>query len=113
WIQDFSAPWLGDGNYKEYGKEDVEAQIRGLNEAGVDEFLLWNASNEYTEGVDYKPDLDADKVKEIEKEDKELEEDVEEEKEDDDSNNEHSDDNADNDDNDDNDEDDTEKEKEE
>lgn len=113
WIQDFSAPWLGDGNYKEYGKEDVEAQIRGLNEAGVDEFLLWNASNEYTEGVDYKPDLDEDKVKEIEKEDKELKEEVEEEKEDDDSNNEDSDDNSDNDDNDDNDEDDTEKEKEE
>src|SRR5699024_10326233 len=67
-------------NYKEYGKEDVEAQIRGLNEAGVDEFLLWNASNSYTEGVDYTPDLDEDKIKEREKEDKELKEEVEEEK---------------------------------
>src|SRR5699024_8029899 len=40
WIQDFTASWLGDGNYKAYGKEDVEAQIRALNEAGIDEFLL-------------------------------------------------------------------------
>ncbi|WP_413382368.1 putative glycoside hydrolase [Alkalihalobacillus sp. 1P02AB] len=55
WIQDFTASWLGSGNYIQYGKEEVEAQIRALNEAGIDEFLLWNASNRYTEGVNYKP----------------------------------------------------------
>ncbi|MGY4689531.1 putative glycoside hydrolase [Salibacterium sp. K-3] len=55
WIQDFTASWLGSGNYQEYGKEEVEAQIRALNEQGIDEFLLWNATNNYTEGVDYTP----------------------------------------------------------
>ena len=72
WIQDFTASWLGDGNYKAYGKEDVEAQIRALNEAGIDEFLLWNASNNYTENVDYQPSLDEDEVTRIKKEDKDL-----------------------------------------
>jgi len=55
WIQDFSAPWLGKGNYKSYGKAEVEAQIKALNEQGINEFLLWNASNKYTANVDYTP----------------------------------------------------------
>ncbi|WP_435368157.1 putative glycoside hydrolase [Sporosarcina luteola] len=55
WLQDFSAPWLGSGNYLRYGKEEVEAQIKALKENGIDEFLLWNARNKYTEGVDYTP----------------------------------------------------------
>lgn len=55
WIQDFTASYLGKGNYKPYGKEEVEAQIRALNEQGIYEFLLWNAGNTYTGGVDYTP----------------------------------------------------------
>ncbi|WP_066152776.1 putative glycoside hydrolase [Halalkalibacter krulwichiae] len=55
WIQDFTATWLGTGNYKQYGKKEVEAQIKALQEEGINEFLLWNASNQYTEGVNYKP----------------------------------------------------------
>ncbi|WP_018921502.1 putative glycoside hydrolase [Salsuginibacillus kocurii] len=55
WLQDFTAPYLGEGNYREYGAEEVEKQIRAFNEEGVDEFLLWNASNNYSEGVDYTP----------------------------------------------------------
>ncbi|MCM3088159.1 putative glycoside hydrolase [Bhargavaea ginsengi] len=55
WLQDFTASWLGSGNYKRYGKAEVEAQIKALNDAGIDEFLLWNAGNTYTEGVDYTP----------------------------------------------------------
>lgn len=55
WLQDFTASYLGSGNYLEYGKEEVEAQIRALNENGIDEFLLWNAGNSYTENVDYTP----------------------------------------------------------
>lgn len=54
WIQDFTASWLGSGNYQTYGKEEVEAQIRALHEQGINEFLLWNATNRYTAGVDYK-----------------------------------------------------------
>ncbi|WP_026699958.1 putative glycoside hydrolase [Salibacterium aidingense] len=55
WIQDFTARWLGSGNYQTYGKEEVEDQIKALNEGNIDEFLLWNANNNYTEGVDYTP----------------------------------------------------------
>ncbi|MFD1929148.1 putative glycoside hydrolase [Sporosarcina siberiensis] len=54
WIQDFSAPWLGAGNYLKYGKAEVEAQIKGLKDNGIDEYLLWNAGNRYTPGVTYK-----------------------------------------------------------
>lgn len=55
WIQDFSAPWLGTGNYLRYGKAEVEAQIKALKDNGIDEYLLWNAGNNYTTGVNYKP----------------------------------------------------------
>ncbi len=55
WIQDFTASYLGKGNYIRYGKKEVEAQIKGLNENGINEFLLWNARNTYSEDVDYTP----------------------------------------------------------
>lgn len=55
WLQDFTASYLGDGNYQRYGKEEVEAQIKALNDNGIDEYLLWNAANRYTKGVDYTP----------------------------------------------------------
>ncbi|MFZ3589230.1 putative glycoside hydrolase [Bacillus sp. DJP31] len=55
WIQDFTASYLGKGNYLKYGKAEVEAQIKALNENGINEFLLWNAGNSYTPNVDYTP----------------------------------------------------------
>ena len=55
WIQDFTASYLGEGNYQKYGKEEVEAQIKALNDNGIEEYLLWNAANRYTKGVDYTP----------------------------------------------------------
>jgi hypothetical protein len=55
WIQDFTASWLGSGHYTKYGKKEVEEQIRALKDMQVDEFLLWNASNRYTKGVNYTP----------------------------------------------------------
>lgn len=55
WIQDFNAPWLYSGPTFNYGIDEVEAQIIALNENGIQEFLLWNAGNVYTEGVDYTP----------------------------------------------------------
>lgn len=55
WIQDFTAPWLGKGNYISYGKKEVELQIKALNEAGIQEFLIWNAGNNFTPNVDYTP----------------------------------------------------------
>lgn len=53
WIQDFTASWLGSGHYMKYGKQQIEDQIRALKDENVDEFLLWNANNRYTSGVDY------------------------------------------------------------
>lgn len=55
WLQDFNATWLGSGNYKIYGKKEIEDQIRGLHSQGINEFLLWNAGNKYTANVDYTP----------------------------------------------------------
>ncbi|MET1014390.1 MAG: putative glycoside hydrolase [Paenisporosarcina sp.] len=55
WLQDFTASYLGAGNYMKYGKAEVEAQIKALNEAGINEYLLWNAGNRYSPGVDYTP----------------------------------------------------------
>ncbi|HLO11882.1 MAG TPA: putative glycoside hydrolase [Pseudoneobacillus sp.] len=55
WLQDFTASWLGEGNYMTYGKREIEDQIRGLHSQGIDEFLLWNAGNKYTSNVDYTP----------------------------------------------------------
>ncbi|MUT68145.1 putative glycoside hydrolase [Paenibacillus sp. NEAU-GSW1] len=53
WIQDFTASWLGKGHYVKYGKTEVEAQIKALQDSGVNEYLLWNAGNKYSEGVNY------------------------------------------------------------
>lgn len=58
WLQDFTASYLGAGNYRVYGKEEVEAQIKALYKNGIYEFLLWNAGNRYTPNVDYKIGLD-------------------------------------------------------
>ena len=51
WIQDFTASWVK--GYIKYGKAEVEEQIRALKDNGIHEFLLWNANNRYTEGVNY------------------------------------------------------------
>lgn len=55
WLQDFTASWLGSGNYIVYGKKEVEDQIRALKDQGINEYLLWNASNRYSPNVDYTP----------------------------------------------------------
>ena len=47
WIQDFTASWV-KGSIR-YGDIQVAEQIRALKENGVDEYLLWNASNRYSE----------------------------------------------------------------
>ncbi|KIL47412.1 GTP-binding protein [Jeotgalibacillus campisalis] len=56
WIQDFTASYLGAGNYMVYGAAEVQAQIQALYDNDINEFLLWNAGNTYTEGVDYLPE---------------------------------------------------------
>ncbi len=47
WIQDFTASWV-KGHIR-YGEAEVRAQIKALEENGIDEFMLWNPNNIYTE----------------------------------------------------------------
>src|SRR5699024_4348135 len=49
WIQDFTASYLGSGNYLNYGAHEVTEQIRALHDNGVNEFLLWNSANQFSE----------------------------------------------------------------
>lgn len=55
WIQDFTASYLGAGNYIEYDAKSISEEVQALKDNGVNEFLLWNAGNDYTEGVNYNP----------------------------------------------------------
>ena len=50
-----TASYLGDGNYIDYDAKAVSEQVQALKDNGVNEFLLWNAGNEYTEGANYNP----------------------------------------------------------
>lgn len=55
WIQDFTASYLGAGNYIDYDTKTISEEVQALKDNGVNEFLLWNAGNDYTEGVNYNP----------------------------------------------------------
>lgn len=46
WIQDFTAPWV-KGHIK-YGVKEVNAQIQALKDLGINDYILWNASNRYS-----------------------------------------------------------------
>ena len=47
WIQDYDLGW------PPYGPKEVEAELQALAGAGIRSFLVWNAGNRYTEGVDW------------------------------------------------------------
>jgi hypothetical protein len=49
WIQDFTASWV-KGHIK-YGAKELDLQIKALEENNVKEYLIWNASNRYSEGA--------------------------------------------------------------
>lgn len=57
WLQDFTAWYMIPGTFQEYGAQQVQEQIVALQQHGVYEFLLWNASGDYSEGVDYAPEI--------------------------------------------------------
>ncbi|WP_243136930.1 putative glycoside hydrolase [Alkaliphilus serpentinus] len=48
WLQDFTASYLGAGYYQVYDKEQIRAQIQATYDAGLEEWVLWNAGNKYT-----------------------------------------------------------------
>lgn len=47
WLQDFTATWVT--GHIPYGKKEVREQIQAVYDAGYEEWILWNASNRYTE----------------------------------------------------------------
>ncbi|MCR5476183.1 MAG: putative glycoside hydrolase [Lachnospiraceae bacterium] len=46
WLQAFSAPWV-EGHIS-YGGEEIRAQIRAVYDAGYEQWILWNARNNYS-----------------------------------------------------------------
>jgi hypothetical protein len=50
WLQDFTASYLKEG-YQVYGPKQVREQIQATYDSGIEEWLLWNAGNYYTEGA--------------------------------------------------------------
>ncbi|MGI6643101.1 MAG: putative glycoside hydrolase [Bacillota bacterium] len=49
-------PWLQDFSMRiKYGAKEVQDQINAVFERGINTFLLWNPSNVYTDGVEYRP----------------------------------------------------------
>jgi len=51
YLQDFTAYYLGAGYYLEYTSTQVREQIQAVYDAGFEEWILWNASNVYSEGA--------------------------------------------------------------
>lgn len=47
WLQDFTATWIK--NHETYDEEKIKAQIEAVYASGYEEWILWNASNHYTE----------------------------------------------------------------
>ena len=67
WIQDFTASYLGEGKYKEYDAKALSDQVQALKDNGVNEFLLWNAGNDYTEGANFNPEKGKNQDKDYQK----------------------------------------------
>lgn len=49
YIQGFTADYLPDGYWKKYGVEEYRAQIQAVYDAGYEEWIFWNARNNYVE----------------------------------------------------------------
>lgn len=47
WLQDFTATYLGEGNYITYGAAEVAEEVRAVQDAGYEEWMLWSAANKY------------------------------------------------------------------
>jgi hypothetical protein len=49
WYQDFTATWVK--GHISYGPNEVLAQIRAGRELGVDQYMIWDAANSYSEAA--------------------------------------------------------------
>ncbi|NMA85171.1 MAG: putative glycoside hydrolase [Epulopiscium sp.] len=48
WLQAFTASYLKAPNYQVYGGKQIRDQIQGAYDAGLEEWILWNAGNKYS-----------------------------------------------------------------
>lgn len=53
WIQAFTADFLGEGNYQLYTADVISQEINALKEAGINEYLLWNAASQYSRNINF------------------------------------------------------------
>jgi len=60
YLQDFTASWIGKGNYKEYGPEEIKQQIKAVYDAGYEEWIFWDAGNSYSESAFLKEEAKAE-----------------------------------------------------
>lgn len=52
YLQDFTASWIGEGNYQKYDGKTLRQQIQAVYDAGFDEWLVWDHMNNYsTDGL--------------------------------------------------------------
>lgn len=53
WIQAFTADFLGSGNFKLYTADVISQEIKALKDAGIHEYLLWNAATQYSTKIEF------------------------------------------------------------
>lgn len=51
YLQDFTASYLPNGYYQDYGAEEVKQQIKAVYDAGYEQWILWDGKNKYSEGA--------------------------------------------------------------
>ena len=58
YLQDFTAKYIKDRRYfQEYGPEQIRQQIKAVKDAGLEEWILWNPRNVYSEEALEKEEL--------------------------------------------------------
>ena len=50
YVQAFTASYIGEGNYMDYDYNAINDQIRAIQDAGLSEYILWNAGGVYPAG---------------------------------------------------------------
>ena len=51
YIQGFTASYLPKGYYQVYGPEQIKQQIKAVYDAGYEEWIVWDAGNNYVENA--------------------------------------------------------------
>ena len=51
YLQDFTATWIGAGNWQYYEDDEIRQQIQAVYDAGYEEWFLWDPMNKYREGA--------------------------------------------------------------